>query len=289
MLRVVRTAFMLSAVAGVGVFTIAPAFASVTEAFIGHARFESTHSSAHSAIDPEVFIADENALEAAGALGISHIAGFRPARLADNQALPLYNAQGVGLSLSLGRWLGGSGTAEFLANEDGDGSRVHFTFTDLVPFGLYSVFVSHSTPDGTVVAPFSDSTNSMTPSIDGFVELSAVSSTPLENGDTLLLIYHSDGQAHGQSRGDLGITAHEQLVLPIVLAAHQQPADSLAHPMQEDTPAPAAVEAAPTATPSPVMPDENNGDDVFVPTVHNTAAPTPHPAPSVSPDGEPTF
>lgn len=307
MLRVVRTAFMLSAVAGTAAFTIAPAFASVTEHFMTHAHFETARVHADAEIDPEIFVADKSAPQGTGALGIMHDSGFRPARSSDNPSLPVYNAQGVGLSLNLGRWSGATGTADFTAQSRGTDSRVHCTFAGLVPFGIYSLFVGRVTHDGTTVTPLSEATNKLTASVDGFLDVSTQSTDPLETGDTLLLVYHSDGESHGVHRGELGITAHEQLLLPAVIAAQSMDHEAAATPSPSPSPtveesAPAEPTAAPapsvddesTPTPTPTVtptPDpDNSNDDVFMPTHRTTPAPVSSGAAApVSPDDEPTF
>ena len=270
--RVIRVAFMLSAIAASDIFTGAPASASVTEQFVGHARFEESRLHSHVALDPEIFVADANAPAAKGPLGISHIAGYRPARLADDASSPVYNAQGIGISLSLGRWLAASGHAEIFAQQEAaQGTRVNFTFTGLVPFGLYSIFISHSTPDGTVIVPFSDETDSITATINGYANVSGVSAAPLENGDVLLLVYHSDDQTHGDSRGDLGITAHDQLVLPVVVGTPSRStpdAEATSGPEDQAMPAPSdapATEAppqdAPATQPPPPTPPAGASDN----------------------------
>jgi hypothetical protein len=37
----------------------------------------------------------------------------------------------------------------------------------------------------------------------------------LTGANAVLLVYHSDGRTHGTSRGQLGVTAHHQLIAKV--------------------------------------------------------------------------
>jgi hypothetical protein len=237
MLRVVRTAFMLAVIAGVGEFVMVPVVAASDEPefFMTHVHFEEMHSLRRKAIDPQVFVREKQ--------------DFRPARRGDDPSSPLYTAQGGGLSLNLGHWFGASGTARFLNGPGVPIREVRFSFTGLVPFGVYSIFVSRSTPDTVEIAPFAKATESLKASVDGSLALATTAEIPLLDGDLVWLVYHSDIATHGNRLGELGVTAHEQLILPVRLSPPAKPSAPAKEPVRATLPPP----PTPTLSPSPSL------------------------------------
>jgi hypothetical protein len=297
MLRVIRTAFMLAVVAGMGAFVMVPVVASSDEPelFMTHVRFEAMHSLRRKAVDPQVFVREKQ--------------GYRPARGGDDPSSPLYTAQGGALSLNLGRWFEASGTARFLNGPGGPIREVRFSFTGLVPFGVYSIFVSRSTPDTVEIVPFAKTTESLKASVDGSMALTALAEIPLLDGDLIWLVYHSDGVTHGNRLGELGVTAHEQLILPVRRAALPSPTPRPTpspSPTLLPTPSPSPFPTLPPqpvtmvsrgdATPSSDIPTASpspDDDDLYVP-AEESVTPIPTPTPEESPvpmpmPSEPTF
>ena len=95
------------------------------------------------------------------------------------------------------------------------GQRVSLAFEKLLPFGVYSLFRIAFTPAGAVFTPLdgTGTSNSFTVGAEGSAKLSVVTNDPLAPGNAIVLVYHSDGHPHGDSRGDLGVTAHQQLIV----------------------------------------------------------------------------
>lgn len=265
MLRVVRTAFMLAVISGSAAFVAVPVAAASDEPelFMTHVRFEALRSVRRKAVDPQVFMREKE--------------GYRPARRGDDPSLPLYTAHGEALSLNLGHWFGASGTAQFLNGPGGPVREVRFSFDGLVPFGVYSIFVSRSTPDTIEIVPFAKTTESLKASIDGSVVLTASAEIPLLDGDLIWLVYHSDGVAHGNRLGELGVTAHEQLVLPIQLSSPAKPPSPTPSPPPPPSPTP-FLSPSPSPSPFPTLPPQPvtmvNQSDATPPSGTVTAPPS---------------
>ncbi len=179
----------------------------------GHGAFFSRETNQPVAIDPQVFVQASGAPAGVGPQNIAHIAGFVPARLADPPNTPLYNAEGKPLSFTLGQWLGAQGTVtiEPLGSE---GSRVSPSFAGLIPNGVHSLFRVTFQPTGNTFAPLdgAGTANSFVAAANGTASVTASTPAPLTHADGVLLVYHSDGRAHGMERGRPGITAHHQLI-----------------------------------------------------------------------------
>lgn len=157
---------------------------------------------------------DATAAPGTGPQDIEHIAGLRAARLDDEPESPILGADGNPLDLSLGNWLAARGTVEVEPQPDGH-ARVTAVFKHLVAFGEYSLFVATSPSSGTTAYRPLDgegSANSFVAHVDGSAAIVIDTPGPLNSGDAVVVIYHSDSHEHGASRGQIGITAHEQLV-----------------------------------------------------------------------------
>jgi hypothetical protein len=180
-------------------------------AFESHARFYSRLTDRAPAIDPQVFVRDDASEAGNGPQGIEHERGFRPARTDDPPELAAYDADGEQLLFTLGKWFGASGTARI--EPDGAGDRVTVDFAHLIPCGVYSLFEVAFARGSTTVAPL-DGTGEH----DGFIagvdgDAHFVVSTPahIASGNAIVLVYHSDALDHGLERGELGLTAHQEL------------------------------------------------------------------------------
>jgi hypothetical protein len=185
-----------------------------TFTFVTHAEFFSRATHRTPLIDPQVFIRQETLPEGTGPQGIAHVAGERPAQLDDVPELPVYDARGRALGFSLGAWFGATGTA-VLQPLDTGGERIALSFSKLLPFGVYSLFRIAFTPAGAVFTPLDGSatSNTFTAGAEGGAKLAVVTNQPLAAGDAIVLVYHSDGKQHGDSRGELGVSAHQQLIV----------------------------------------------------------------------------
>ena len=108
-----------------------------------------------------------------------------------------------------------TGTAE-LDPRPGGGTSVRAQFRGLIPMGRYSLFVRQLAGRAGVVLdaarhhgrgrhvlrrPRRERPRSW-----------STSPNPIPSGAQLVLIYHSDGTDHQSSPGNLGVTAHEQLI-----------------------------------------------------------------------------
>jgi hypothetical protein len=191
-----------------------PAQAPQSLPFVTHAEFFSQATRRTPVIDPQIFIKQEALPEATGAQGIEHVAGERPAQLDDVPELPVLNARGKPLGFTLGRWFAATGSVSFESLDTG-GQRISVKFENLLPFGLYSLFRIAFTPAGAVFTPLdgTGTSNSFSAGAEGGAHLSIVANQPLAPGDAIVLVFHSDGRQHGDSRGELGVTAHQQLIV----------------------------------------------------------------------------
>lgn len=188
----------------------------ITLAFESHGAFFSNETHQPVAIDPQVFVQGPGAPAGAGPQGITHIAGFIPVRLSASPETPLYAADGKPLNFTLDRWLGARGTAEVEPTETHT-DRVTVSFTGLIAGGTYSLFAVTFGPGGNTFAPLDGTSNSNTFVAIGNGTASATVATRdrLTHANGILLMYHSDGRAHGTSRGVPGATVHHQLIVRI--------------------------------------------------------------------------
>lgn len=189
--------------------------AAVTLRFEGHGAFFSSETHQPTAIDPQVFVHAPGAPGGMGPQDIPHAAGIVPAPLSAPPDTPLYNAGGKPLDTMLGRWLTASGTGSIEpANDRAHADRVSVSFTGLIPGGLYSLFKVTFQPSGSTFAPLDGSglRHNFVALDDGTARATVLTPAPLTPSDAVLLVYHSDGQTHGLSRGAPGVTAHHQLI-----------------------------------------------------------------------------
>jgi hypothetical protein len=176
---------------------------------ITHAAFFSEEMQRSEVIDPHVFVQDATAPEAVGPLGIKHAAGLRPALIErDAKTLPLYTANGKALGMNLGTWLGAK--LIIAITDAGGDARLDAAFSGLRPQGHYSLFERHSDQKPVSFTPMDGegNSNSFVTHADGTAKLSIRLTQPLPPTSAVVLIYHSDNQAHGRERGRVGFDAH---------------------------------------------------------------------------------
>jgi len=212
--RVVSILLLAIGVAALG-GSASPVFAagSVALRFESHGTFFSNETHQPVAIDPQVFVQTPGTAAGAGPQNIAHAAGFAPARLSGSPDTPLYTADGKPLHVTLGRWFGASGRAD-VEGIDGHADRVTVSFAGLIPGGVYSLFTVTFQPSGNAFAPLDGTGRSVNFVALGTGTARATVLTParLTHATAILLVYHSDGQTHGISRGAPGVTAHHQLI-----------------------------------------------------------------------------
>lgn len=216
----VAAVLLLGAFAPVGAQAPAPGVANGvgavgladTHMYVLHSWFFSLETKQTNLIDPQVFVADTNAAPGPGPQGIVHVAGYRPAFAVDAPELPLTNANGLGIRMTLGQWLGARGSLVLVQTPRGTG--VASSFSGLVPRGRYSLFENHFSPNGTSFTPLDGTgrTNSFTASPDGTAQLTVFIPGAITHNEAVLLVYHSDGIDHGMDRGQIGVDAHHQLI-----------------------------------------------------------------------------
>jgi hypothetical protein len=182
--------------------------------FEPHGAFFSAETRQPVSIDPQVFVGTPGAAAGVGPQNISHAAGVAPASLAAAPDTPLYTAAGRPLGVTLGRWLGARGTGDVTAVADGPhAALVTVSFTELIPGGTYSLFIVAFRSAGNTFAPLDGvGLHNFVALSDGIARARVFTPFRLTHENAVLLVYHSDGRAHGESRGSPGVTAHHQLI-----------------------------------------------------------------------------
>ncbi len=181
-----------------------------------HASFFSRETNQPTPLDPQVFVREAGAPAGVGPQGIEHAAGYRTLLLADPANTQIFSATGKPLGLSAGSWLGASGTVRITPDQKG-GADIAVTFEGLRPGGIYSLFENHfeMTPVGFTPLDGTGTRNSFVAKRDGSAAIKVHSPEMLTGTNAVLLVYHSDGKTHGQSRGQIGVTAHHQLIAKV--------------------------------------------------------------------------
>jgi hypothetical protein len=184
--------------------------------FVTDAAFFSKETHKTDAVDPEVFVADPQSQAGTGPQGIEHVAGIRLALIErDSKSTALLNAKGEPLGFDLGHWLGAMGKATLPAQSDGT-AKILVTFGGLRPNGHYSLFEDHfdQKPVGFTPLDGAGKHNNFVAGKNGSAKLTVTAPSMPTSANAILLVYHSDGQFHGTERGQIGVTAHHQLIAP---------------------------------------------------------------------------
>lgn len=181
--------------------------------FVTHAAYFSNETQQAVPLDPQVFLTNPAALAATGPQGIKHIAGVRNALIADAQDLPIMNANGQSLDMSLGAWLSAKGKVTLSPLADGK-EKVTVTLSGLKPNGSYSLFKNHfdQKPIGFTPLDGKGTRNNFIASAEGEATVTLIAPAVLTHDNAVLVVYHSDGIQHGMSRGAIGVDAHHQLI-----------------------------------------------------------------------------
>ncbi len=180
--------------------------------FILHAVFFSDETHQPKPLDPHAFVIDPSAPAAVGPQNIHHVAGFRPALVAGPFDVEVFNAEGKSLGFTLADWFAARGSVRITPS--GKGARLDCRFTQLRSNGVYSLFENHfdQTPVGFTPSDGTGGTNSFTADANGDAAIRLLSPRPLTHANAVLLVYHSDNRPHGLQRGEIGVTAHHQII-----------------------------------------------------------------------------
>ncbi|TAM85212.1 hypothetical protein EPN42_15630 [bacterium] len=181
--------------------------------FVTHASFFSAETHQNPILDPQVFVAEPSATAGVGPQGIKHVVGVRNARPSDPPTLPILNAAGKPLGMSLGAWLDANGEAVLTPQANGQ-EKVTVILSDLKPGGRYSLFENHfdQKPVGFTPLDGTGEANSFVADASGKAVVTTIAPAPLTHDNAVLVVYHSDGRSYGKSRGDIGVNAHHQLI-----------------------------------------------------------------------------
>lgn len=181
--------------------------------FETHAVFFSSEMHIKEAIDPQVFVKDAAGKAGVGPQQITHKAGLRNPRVTDSAALPIFNANGSALPMSLGAWLGPQGEVVLTPREDGQ-EKVTVILSKLMPGGHYSLFQNHfdQKPVGFTPLDGKGIGNNFVADASGKAIVTVIAPAALTHDNAVLVVYHSDGKTHGDSRGNIGINGHHQMI-----------------------------------------------------------------------------
>lgn len=189
-----------------------PAVEPVHLEFVSHAAFFSKEMHLSMALDPQVFVPNPTAPAGVGPQNIRHVAGFRNLAVSEATDMEIFSAEGKRLGVTAGAWLGARGTVTITPAARGADVVAHFQ--GLKPHGGYSLFENHFDvkPVGFTPLDGRGTTNSFVVRANGTATVHVHSQEMLTSANAVLLVYHSDGKTHGASRGEIGITAHHQLI-----------------------------------------------------------------------------
>jgi len=181
--------------------------------FETHAAFFSNETHQKPPLDPQVFVAEQGAPAGVGPQGIKHSAGLRNALISDARTLPIMNATGQALDMSLGTWLGAKGQVILTPQSDGR-EKVTVILSGLQPRGRYSLFENHfdQKPIGFTPLDGNGTDNDFVASSEGKAVMTVISPTAITHDNAVLVVYHSDAKSHGKVRGEIGVNAHHQLI-----------------------------------------------------------------------------
>jgi len=190
----------------------AVAASGVDLSFELHAIFFSKEAHQPKPLDPQAFVADPTAEAAVGPQGIHHVAEFHPALVAGPFDVGVFNATGKPLGFTLADWFAAKGNVRF--SPAGSSTQIDCHFTNLRANGVYSIFENHfdQQPVGFTPLDGTGQGNNFTADPSGRGQITLQAPRPLTHANAVLLVYHSDNQSHGMSRGEIGVTAHHQLI-----------------------------------------------------------------------------
>jgi hypothetical protein len=210
--RFARALLLLAAFCAVS--SQALAAGSVTIAFVGHGSAFSRESVDGEPLDPQVFVEDPGSPGGLGPEAITHAEGLRAASLSDPGELPLHDARGGTLGFTLEKWLAARGSVALVHLPDGH-DRAICTFTKLIAFGTYTLLLRRPSPVSYAPLDGDGSQAAFAADANGTAALTIVLPEAVPHDGAIVLVYDSDGEAHGVRRGDPGLTSHDQLVAQV--------------------------------------------------------------------------
>jgi len=190
---------------------------SQTLTFTIHAAFFSSETKQPKTVDPHVFVQNAPSPAATGPQNIQHVAGVRPALIEeDAKDTPLFNAKGESLGFDLGQWLSANGRVTIRPSADGK-AKISAQFSKLRPSASYSLFENHfdQQPVGFTPLDGVGKDNNFVSDKKGAARVTLTAPQMLTHANAVLLVYHSDKTFHGDQRGEIGVTAHHQLIARI--------------------------------------------------------------------------
>jgi hypothetical protein len=194
----------------------AQAQSGTTLALETHAEFYSGEVGLARTLDPQVFVVDRAAPAGVGPQAIHHAAGIRNAFVDESNSQALFNANGEPLGLTLGQWISATGTVTLSPQPDRT-EKIDVGLRGLKPGARYSLFENHFGKGSTWFTPLDGSgkANSFKADSRGAATIHLVAPEALTHDNAVLVVFHSDGIAHGEERGHVGIDAHHQLIARI--------------------------------------------------------------------------
>ncbi|MFC5429767.1 hypothetical protein ACFPTO_13310 [Paraburkholderia denitrificans] len=84
--------------------------------------------------------------------------------------------------------------------------------TQVLQFETHAAFFSKETGQKALLDPQVFVAQEGAPAAEGNAVLTTIAPAPLTHDNAVLVVYHSDGKSHGKLRGDIGVTAHHQLI-----------------------------------------------------------------------------
>jgi hypothetical protein len=200
-------AFLLSGVAH------AQSSSAITLSFETHAAYFSKEVSQPVVLDPQVFVLDKSAQAERHWQGIEHVAGVRNAHADDPAASELYTANGAPLGMTLEQWLHAGGSVTLIPLADGR-ENVAIVLHGLKPGGRFSLFENHfdQKPTGFTPVDGTGSGNSFVADPEGSARVTITAPAQMTHANAVLVVYHSDNVTHGSERGEIGVSAHHQLI-----------------------------------------------------------------------------
>ena len=172
--------------------------------------FYSAEVGARTVFDPQLFARTPDVSAGIGPQNIEHAAALAPVTLSAPSETPLYTATAQPAGITLGQWKAAGGESS-VACEAGAES-IQSTFTNLLPTGVYGLFIVHFNVTGPARCTPAGTGNSVNPSSAGAATHATTFSPCLAAGDGLVLVWNSSGPPHA-SPASLGITQHNQLIV----------------------------------------------------------------------------
>ncbi|MBI2101836.1 hypothetical protein HYT53_04470 [Candidatus Woesearchaeota archaeon] len=140
-----------------------------------------------------------------------------PFKTGDNPLGPFDRGNSLGFTMQ--QWLAASGIGIY--SIDGENAEAEFSFKNLVPGGVYTVWCSRISlpPNFSVVdkpcGAEDGSQNSFTADEKGngefSLKFSALEPSTKDAASLMAVAYHSDGKTYGASPGDFGLNSHVQI------------------------------------------------------------------------------